>query len=227
MVRIAGLILVVGIAVGVWVAVKEYRQPRKDSEREFIPEIQQKAEQYFPASDAEPIVTEHDGITEVSLSEPPKVTVQSSVEEVKEYRQKSVELEKQAEEIKKTGGASQLVANIGTASVMVDPLYTYEAQRTGLIGRERLGENEGTLYVFQMDDPGRLFGTKGMTFPIDIIWINSAKQVVHIHKNVPPDYNGDLKSLWPSRYVLEVNAGYVDTYGIKTGDKLDLKKIPN
>ncbi|MEK7122328.1 MAG: hypothetical protein AAB855_00570, partial [Patescibacteria group bacterium] len=104
MVRIAGLILVVGIAVGVWVAVKEYRQPRKDSEREFIPEIQQKAEQYFPASDAEPIVTEHDGITEVSLSEPPKVTVQSSVEEVKEYRQKSVELEKQAEEIKKTGG---------------------------------------------------------------------------------------------------------------------------
>ena len=176
----------------------------------------------------EPIVKEYSGITEVSLPRAPENVSQPSIEELKQFRKRSEELERQAADLQqKEQGVDEFVVSSGSARIVVEPLYTFEAQKKGLLGRDSLPADRGTLYVFQMDDPGRLFGTQGMKFPIDLIWANNDRQIVHIHKNVPPDFSNSLKSVWPARYVMEVNAGTVDRGGIRVGDVLELGKIPH
>lgn len=174
-----------------------------------------------------PIVTDNKGVTEVSLSSAPQNVSKPDLEQIKAFRKRSEELERAAATLKKEKRENELVVGLGDAPLRVEPLYTFEAQKQGLTGRATLPEDVGMFYVFQMDDSGRLFGTKGMKFPVDIIWANNERTVVHISKNVPPDFDGDLKSLWPARYVLEVNGGYADRHGIDVGDTIDLSKIPH
>lgn len=165
--------------------------------------------------------------TEMSLPNPPEIVSKPSIGELKEFRKKSEELKQKVEETKTQGRAGTLTVGIGGTDVAVEPLYTYEDQTKGLLGRDSLPQDAGMLYIFQMDDAGRLFGTKGMKFSIDLIWLNSDSMVVHMHKNVPPDFDGNLKSVWPARFVLETNAGFAARYGIRVGDTIDISKIPH
>lgn len=221
--RAAGLILIVGIAIG---AVMAVREQNKSARRSLLSEqAQEKA--VSPELSSKPIVRENKGVTEISLPSAPEVTTQATIEELKEFRKRSEELERTVAALTKEKKESELVVGLGDAPLKVEPLYTFEQQQKGLIGRESLPEDSGMLYIFQMDDSGRLFGTKGMKFPVDIIWANNDRTVVHIHKNVPPNFVDDLKSLWPARYVLEVNGGYADKHGIDVGDTIDLSKIPH
>lgn len=180
-----------------------------------------------PAAPSGPIVTDNKGVTEVSLPSAPQNVSKPDLEQIKAFRKRSEELERAVATLKEEKKESELVVGLGDAPLRVEPLYTFEAQKQGLTGRAAPPEDVGMFYVFQMDDSGRLFGTKGMKFPVDIIWANNERTVVHISKNVPPDFDGDLKSLWPARYVLEVNGGYADRHGIDVGDTIDLSKIPH
>jgi len=56
--------------------------------------------------------------------------------------------------------------------------------------------------------------------PLDIIFLDSSKQVIRIYKNTVPFSETTLPSGKPSMYVVEVNAGYTDKHGIKDGDKI-------
>lgn len=60
---------------------------------------------------------------------------------------------------------------------------------------------------------------KDMNFPLDIIWLNSKKQVVYIVMNAPPESPASTiyTSNDPARYVLELPAGSAKKAGIKTG----------
>ena len=54
----------------------------------------------------------------------------------------------------------------------------------------------------------------------DIIFIRDNK-IINIHKNLEPEgknYKGRYSSDGPANYVLEINAGLSDTFGIKKGD---------
>ncbi len=66
------------------------------------------------------------------------------------------------------------------------------------------------------------FWMKGMSFALDIIWLDSDKTVVDIKRNVQPCTN-TCPFLTPrskSKYVLEVVAGQADDIGV--GDKMKL-----
>ena len=95
------------------------------------------------------------------------------------------------------------------------------AERTkGLGGFEKLGVDEGMLFVF--DEEGKhVFWMKDMNFALDLIWIDSDMKVVYIKKNVQvcdvescPVINANKES----KYVFEINAGLTEEYGIKIGD---------
>lgn len=107
---------------------------------------------------------------------------------------------------------------------------TEEKRAKGLSNRNILGPNEGMLFIFASKDVVPSFWMKDMTFPIDIIWINDDKiaeidKVAEIQANVS---DAKLKLYTPAKavdYVLEVNAGFCNKYGIKVGDSVDLSKI--
>lgn len=113
---------------------------------------------------------------------------------------------------------------IGGTTLYVEIADTDEERGLGLGGRENLDEDAGMFYVF----PGQnfyAFNMKDMLFPLDIIWINKDKKIVDVMKNVPPETYPEFSYMndFLAQYVLEVNAGFFDAYGLKVGDYVEFE----
>jgi uncharacterized membrane protein (UPF0127 family) len=116
--------------------------------------------------------------------------------------------------------------NLGNTLV---PL-TQEGFKEGLDIKNNLKENEAMLFYFQQ--PGKYpFWMHGMKFPIDIIWIDGSKRVIHIEHDLQPcitdlacaSYSPDKDAL----YVLEVAAGFSQRHNVTIGTKVDFQlKVP-
>jgi uncharacterized membrane protein (UPF0127 family) len=94
----------------------------------------------------------------------------------------------------------------------------YERQ-LGLMKRESMGEMQGMLFIFP-DEKYQSFWMFNTLFSLDMIFINSGKEIVTIHKNTTPLSEESYPSSKPAQYVLEVNAGFCDKYDIKEGDRI-------
>ncbi len=110
---------------------------------------------------------------------------------------------------------------VGNTKVFVEIADTDEARARGLSGRDNLLPDYGMLFVFQqLDRYG--FWMKEMRFPIDIIWITENKKISHIEPRVAPEtFPKVFYPLQESLYVLEVSAGFAETYFLKVGDALE------
>lgn len=101
-----------------------------------------------------------------------------------------------------------------------DP-YTWSK---GLMFRESLDRNTGMLFVFP-DSAKRSFWMKNTLIPLDILFIDADKKIVTIHAGVMPCTTLSCPrytSTMSARYVLEVNAGFVEQYGIHEGDAVEI-----
>lgn len=110
---------------------------------------------------------------------------------------------------------------IGESAVTVEVADSEEERKQGLSGREVLEPGNGMFFIF--DQPG-LHGIwmKDMNFPIDILWFDQYGELVHFEEHVSPETFPDtFFPRSPSRYVLEVPAGFVKDRSIKLGDKID------
>lgn len=95
----------------------------------------------------------------------------------------------------------------------------------GLSNRQSLASDSGMLFVFDKTDTHK-FWMKGLKFPLDFIWINGDR-IVDLLPNVPNPSPGTPDNQLPIYApitkvdkVLEVNAGFINTYNIRVGDKL-------
>ena len=93
----------------------------------------------------------------------------------------------------------------------------------GLAFRPVLPEDEAMLYIFGESGPHRVW-TKEFQFPVDIIWVDESKIVVHVEKNVPPCFDNPCTWYGPlpndARYILEANAGFIAREKVAVGNKL-------
>jgi len=97
---------------------------------------------------------------------------------------------------------------------------TDATRELGLGGHAPLAPDQGMLFVFQQDGVNK-FWMKGMTFPLDIIWLTGDDNIVYIQPDLSPaTYPNAYGPDTPTRYVLEVNAGYAQQNGVKVGDHL-------
>ncbi|MBN1223431.1 MAG: DUF192 domain-containing protein [Candidatus Aminicenantes bacterium] len=93
----------------------------------------------------------------------------------------------------------------------------------GLMFRETVNSDQGMLFIFE-EEGKHSFWMKNMVVSIDILWLNSAKQIVHIEERVPPCKRDPCPSYTPgvpAMYVLELKAGSVAECGIKLSDKMN------
>jgi uncharacterized membrane protein (UPF0127 family) len=93
---------------------------------------------------------------------------------------------------------------------------TQSAREKGFGGIDNVANDRALLMAFPSDG---LWGIwmKDMKFPIDIVWLDSNKKVVHIEQNVSPESSTD-KTYYPrtpARYVVETAAGSVKAKNIK------------
>ena len=109
----------------------------------------------------------------------------------------------------------------------VEVADTQAKRSKGLGGRQSLEANEGMLFVFDKIDE-HPFWMKGLSFPLDFVWIRD-DTIVDILSNIQPPTKGlpdsalpIYSSKVPANKVLELNAGSIQKYDIKVGDLIKL-----
>jgi uncharacterized protein len=100
----------------------------------------------------------------------------------------------------------------------------YETQ-TGLMYRKAMQNDRGMLFIFD-NEIRRSFYMKNTEFALDIIFINSDHEIISIQKNAKPLDKTSLPSDAPAKYVLEINAGLSDQWGLIAGDLIEFSKLP-
>jgi uncharacterized membrane protein (UPF0127 family) len=101
----------------------------------------------------------------------------------------------------------------------------YETQ-TGLMYRKMMETNQGMLFIFKDEQP-RSFYMKNTFIPLDIIYLNTKKEIVSIQKNAKPLNEISLPSEKSAMYVLEVNAGLSDVWKLTPGDFMTFTNLQN
>jgi hypothetical protein len=107
-------------------------------------------------------------------------------------------------------------------AVTAELAVTAEEREKGLMFRENLAPDQGMLFIFEEED-FYSFWMKNTLIPLDIIWLNSHRQVVHIERNVPPCAGEPCPSYvsrYTAKYVLELKAGQAEENGLRLFDQI-------
>ncbi|HEK85944.1 MAG TPA: DUF192 domain-containing protein [Candidatus Aminicenantes bacterium] len=105
-----------------------------------------------------------------------------------------------------------------TAELAVSP----QERERGLMFRKELAPDQGMLFIFEEEDIYS-FWMKNTLIPLDIIWLNSQRQIVHLEKDVPPCPGEPCPTYSPgcaAKYVLELKAGQAEAHQLKLFDRI-------
>lgn len=102
----------------------------------------------------------------------------------------------------------------------------------GLMDRTRMDENKGMLFIFDDDDIRKhTFYMKDTRFPLDIMYFGKDSVLINIAKNAQPGADSEMNggtvaaASGDSKFVVEINGGLADKWGIKEGEtKINWKK---
>ncbi len=112
----------------------------------------------------------------------------------------------------------------GDVTVAVEVVATPAQQAVGLMYRKELGATAGMLFVFDRTEE-HSFWMKNTILPLDMIFLGEDRKVVGIVKDAVPFTTTSRSVGKPSRYVLEVNAGFSEKHGVKAGDQTTFENV--
>ena len=121
-------------------------------------------------------------------------------------------------------GKSSLLKATFEGAQSPDPVFlrianTPPERERGLMYENNLGEDEGMLFVFP-NEQEHPFWMKNTPLSLDMIFLNSEKQVVGIVPNTPPFSEASQTVGKPSLYTIELKAGSANRLGVKEGNKV-------
>jgi len=100
---------------------------------------------------------------------------------------------------------------------------TPEALLFGLAFREELPPNSGMLYIFEQSDRHRV-KTLGFQFPVDMIWADESRHVVHLIEDAEPCPSAPCPVYGPppenARYLIQTVAGFIRQEHLTPGIEL-------
>jgi uncharacterized membrane protein (UPF0127 family) len=108
--------------------------------------------------------------------------------------------------------------------VNVDVADTSQKQSQGLMFRENMKWNHGMLFIFD-NETILSFWMKDTLIPLDMIFVDKTFRIINIVDNALPctiEPCPGYSSEKPVKYVLEVNAGFVETNDIEVGDFISM-----
>lgn len=113
----------------------------------------------------------------------------------------------------------------GDVPVSVELAITEAEQARGLMYRKELPKGHGMLFLFAQEAI-HAFWMKNTYLPLDMIHFNSQGLVVGVVKDALPLTLTSRKINTPSKYVLEVNAGFATELGIVPGTRATMVGLP-
>ncbi len=106
-----------------------------------------------------------------------------------------------------------------TLALAADPAR----RRLGLSEVETLPEEYGMLFVFPAEEPHG-FWMKQMNFSLDIIWLDRDRKIIKVMSNVSPEtFPTTFGQEVNSQFVIELNIGSVQRYGLELGQEVEFE----
>lgn len=113
----------------------------------------------------------------------------------------------------------ELRGDWGTARFRVDIADTPETRAQGLMFVEEMPQTAGMLFVFP-DERLRTFWMRNTLISLDILYFDGTGTWVSARENAVPLDETTLPSDGPAQYVLEINAGLVERFGMGPGTEI-------
>jgi uncharacterized membrane protein (UPF0127 family) len=116
---------------------------------------------------------------------------------------------------------------VGSKILRVEIAETRDQQETGLMFREKMGADDGMLFVFKNEET-RFFWMKNTLIDLSIGYFDKDGTLVDVQemksgKGAPDSALPSYPSAKPAKYALEMSAGWFQKNKIKIGDKLKVK----
>jgi len=115
----------------------------------------------------------------------------------------------------------RIAIEVGQVRAMVELASNPEARRQGLMGRTRLGQNQGMLMVYPSPEILDIW-MLNTNIPLDVGFFDVQGRLINTVSMWPDGGRQIHSSRLPSLYALEMNMGWFERYGLKPGVKLKL-----
>lgn len=93
--------------------------------------------------------------------------------------------------------------------------------KRGLMYRNYLAPQGGMIFIFQPPEKTAMW-MKNTLIPLDMVFVGQDEIVLNVHRGAKPH---DLTPIWSdgvAQYVIELQAGAIDRYGLAAGQRLEL-----
>lgn len=105
--------------------------------------------------------------------------------------------------------------------MLAEHALTEQAKERGLMYRTEMPEDGGMLFTWDDERPRR-FWMRNTCLPLDMLFIDAKGTIVSILEQVPTLNTLPRPSGCPARHVLEVNAGWARSHGVRPGQKVQI-----
>ncbi len=107
--------------------------------------------------------------------------------------------------------------SLSKSNYYLETAQTDQERKIGLSNRDRICPNCGMLFVFSQEGQHG-FWMKDTHFPLDIIWLNSKKEIVKIITAATSDSETTYLNKTPAKYAIELPANESLKLDLKIGD---------
>lgn len=80
------------------------------------------------------------------------------------------------------------------------------------------------LFIFPKEQI-KSFWMKNTYIPLDMIFVNASGSIVSIYRGAKPNDETPISSIFPAKYVIEVNSWWTMEAGLTTGDYIDITTL--
>ncbi len=119
-----------------------------------------------------------------------------------------------------TANSLNIITSGASFGFQIEIADTRQLRKLGLMYRKELAHDAAMLFEYEKERKVSMW-MKNTYIPLDIIFINKDGIIRHIHENARPMSEEKMRSTEPVKAVLEINAGLVEKYGIKKGDRVE------
>lgn len=104
-------------------------------------------------------------------------------------------------------------------TIGIEIAETDSTRARGMMGRTTFPDDSGMLFIFDREEV-QSFWMANTPLALDLLFIDADSEIVDIHRYARPFSPDNITSSAPARFVLEVPAGFADTYGITETDRV-------
>ena len=109
-------------------------------------------------------------------------------------------------------------------TVTVEVTESDHDRQRGLMYRKSMSDDRGMIFLFDRKDD-HSFWMHNTCIPLDMLYIDDDGLIVGIEENTPTMSDDTFAVGCPSKYVLELNAGWTRKHGVVAGQKVRLEGL--